>query len=192
MGYEYERHVAAEAVLKACRLTETIRISDSAGKTMEKDDKSPVTVADFSAQAAISLELLKAFSDVPMVAEESLTNLRPDLKEKIFGYVTSAVPGLMHEQILAAIDRCDHGGGASGRYWVLDPVDGTKGFLRGEQYAIALALIEKGKVVLGVLGCPNLPFELKKQDGPKGRPVHFVAEPLQLSATSRASPLRAG
>jgi HAL2 family 3'(2'),5'-bisphosphate nucleotidase len=40
---------------------------------------------------------------------------------------------------------------------VLDPVDGTKGFLRKEQYAIALALIERGEVLLGVLACPNLP-----------------------------------
>jgi 3'(2'), 5'-bisphosphate nucleotidase len=35
-------------------------------------------------------------------------------------------------------------------------VDGTKGFLRGEQYAVALALIERGVVVLGALACPNL------------------------------------
>lgn len=31
-------------------------------------------------------------------------------------------------------------------------------FLRGDQYAIALALLDEGKVVLGVLACPNLPF----------------------------------
>jgi 3'(2'), 5'-bisphosphate nucleotidase len=40
---------------------------------------------------------------------------------------------------------------------VLDPVDGTKGFLRGDQYAIALALVDEGEVVVGALGCPNLP-----------------------------------
>ncbi|KAJ6775159.1 hypothetical protein OIU79_018358 [Salix purpurea] len=45
-----------------------------------------------------------------------------------------------------------------GRHWVLDPIDGTKGFLRGDQYAIALALLDEGKVVLGVLACPNLPL----------------------------------
>ena len=43
-----------------------------------------------------------------------------------------------------------------GRTWVLDPIDGTKGFIRGEQYAIALALMDKGAPVLGVLGCPTL------------------------------------
>ena len=31
-------------------------------------------------------------------------------------------------------------------------------FLRGDQYAIALALLDRGKVVLGVLACPNLPL----------------------------------
>lgn len=31
-------------------------------------------------------------------------------------------------------------------------------FLRGDQYAIALALLDEGKVVLGVLACPNLPL----------------------------------
>ncbi len=39
---------------------------------------------------------------------------------------------------------------------MLDPLDGTKGFLRGGQYAVALALLEQGEVQLGVLGCPNL------------------------------------
>ena len=43
-----------------------------------------------------------------------------------------------------------------GRYWTLDPIDGTKGYLRGGQYAVALALIEDGEIELGVLGCPNL------------------------------------
>lgn len=31
-------------------------------------------------------------------------------------------------------------------------------FVRGDQYAIALALLHEGKVVLGVLACPNLPL----------------------------------
>ena len=41
----------------------------------------------------------------------------------------------------------------------IDPIDGTKGYIRGDQYAVALGLIEDGEVVLGVLGCPNLPVD---------------------------------
>jgi 3'(2'), 5'-bisphosphate nucleotidase/inositol polyphosphate 1-phosphatase len=31
-------------------------------------------------------------------------------------------------------------------------------FVRGDQYAVALGLLDAGEVVLGVLGCPNLPL----------------------------------
>ena len=41
--------------------------------------------------------------------------------------------------------------------WTLDPIDGTKGFLRGGQYAVCLALLIDARVELGVIGCPNLP-----------------------------------
>ena len=57
--------------------------------------------------------------------------------------------------------------------WALDPIDGTKGFLRGEQYAVCLALIVDAKVQLGVIGCPNLSQDASKPDGPKG--CMFVA-----------------
>lgn len=69
----------------------------------------------------------------------------------------SPLKSLGAPQILEAISRCNSTGGPKGRHWVLDPVDGTLGFVRGDQYAVALALIEDGKVVIGVLGCPNYP-----------------------------------
>lgn len=30
--------------------------------------------------------------------------------------------------------------------------------MRGDQYAVALGLLENGEIVVGVLGCPNLPM----------------------------------
>ncbi|MFM8785308.1 MAG: inositol monophosphatase family protein [Phycisphaerales bacterium] len=45
---------------------------------------------------------------------------------------------------------------ARGRCWTIDPLDGTKGYLRGGQFAIALALLEDGVPVVGVLGLPRL------------------------------------
>lgn len=46
--------------------------------------------------------------------------------------------------------------------WTIDPIDGTKGFLRGEQYAVCLALIVDSKVQVGVIGCPNMPYDWNK------------------------------
>lgn len=56
--------------------------------------------------------------------------------------------------------------------WALDPIDGTKGFLRGGQYAVCLALLEDGVPVLGVMGTPNLPLDYKNPSSEKG--VLFV------------------
>ncbi|XP_042478752.1 PAP-specific phosphatase HAL2-like isoform X2 [Macadamia integrifolia] len=74
-----------------------------------------------------------------------------------FGLTVPAM-ALGTKEVLEAINRCNSAGGPSGRHWVLDPVDGTLGFVRGDQYAVALALIEDGEVALGVLGCPNYPM----------------------------------
>ena len=45
--------------------------------------------------------------------------------------------------------------------WALDPIDGTKGFLRVGQYAVCLAFLIDGEVQVGVMGCPNLPIDPK-------------------------------
>ena len=52
--------------------------------------------------------------------------------------------------------------------WTLDPIDGTKGFLRGGQYAVCLGLIVDSEVKLGVVGCPNLPVSPGNPDGSRG------------------------
>jgi len=52
--------------------------------------------------------------------------------------------------------------------WTIDPIDGTKGFLRGEQYAVCLAFLVDAQVQVGVIGCPNLPVDASNPDGPKG------------------------
>ena len=77
--------------------------------------------------------------------------------------------------VLDAIDLGNHDA-SSDSYWTLDPIDGTKGFLRGGQYAVSLALIEKGQVVLGVLGCPNLSADYARSfDDPDPRGCLFYA-----------------
>lgn len=167
-NYERERLIAVAAVNKACRVCQKVRRGYVSSDTLEKKDKSPVTIADFSAQAVVSLALLQSSPEVPVAAEEGLKDTPELIREKITAQVKTRFPEHTDQQILSAIDRCKYGGGPSGRFWTLDPVDGTKGFIRGEQYAIALALIEEGEVVLGVLGCPNLPLGLERPYGPKG------------------------
>jgi 3'(2'), 5'-bisphosphate nucleotidase len=97
-----------------------------------------------------------------------------ELREKVVAAVQRLDPQLSAHEILDIIDTGVYKGGPRGLHWTLDPIDGTKGFLRGEQYAVALALIEDGQVVLGVLGCPSLPHLASVPDGPGG--CMFIAQ----------------
>lgn len=155
--YEQERQSAREIVRDVCRLTS--RIQDeiaSTGHAMAKGDRSPVTVADLAVQAVVSRRLAVEFPGDPLLAEEDadLLKSQPDMAERVLAEVRRHLSDATLNQVLETLERADHGGG--GRYWVLDPIDGTKGFLRGDQYAVALALVVDSRVVVGVLGCPKL------------------------------------
>lgn len=171
MAYEQERAAAVKAVRIASALCARVQTRLVAG-TLTKGDRSPVTVADYGAQAVVSHLLAARFPGLPLIGEEDAAALRTDDNAAIRATVVDAVqqtlPEMDEAAVLAAIDRGNDPGGPTGRRWTLDPIDGTKGFLRMDQYAVALALIEDGEVVLGVLGCPNLPRNAADPDGPRG------------------------
>jgi 3'(2'), 5'-bisphosphate nucleotidase len=130
-----------------------------------------VTVADLGAQVLVSLALAEAFPTDPLVGEEDASQLAADpIRAALEARLAESRAGLDLAAITGALDRGGSAGGPTGRWWTLDPVDGTLGFLRGGQYAIALALVADGEVRLGVLGCPAL----ERADGTVGS--LFVAE----------------
>ncbi len=156
--YEAERHFATKIVEEACALATRVQQQITAtGDAISKDDRSPVTIADLAIQAVISRRLNDRFPGDPLLAEEDATPLDndPTVAKRVLDLARSADERTNPESLRQALSRGDHGGVAD-RYWVLDPVDGTKGFLRGDQYAVALALVQHGRVVVGALGCPNL------------------------------------
>ncbi|KXS13233.1 3(2),5-bisphosphate nucleotidase HAL2 [Gonapodya prolifera JEL478] len=178
MSYAKERDVAINAVLRASRLCQGVFQHLVAGQTLTKKDKSPVTIADYGSQAVVNVVLGQHFPEDPIVGEEDAADLRVEsgrtMKEKVVELANSVFEEKLGEdELLAAIDRGNYAGGAKGRHWTLDPIDGTKGFLRGEQFAVCLALIVDGVVTVGVMGCPNLPVSFSKPDGERG--VLFVA-----------------
>ncbi|KAI8988925.1 3',5'-bisphosphate nucleotidase [Pilobolus umbonatus] len=173
--YSKERAVAIQAVLRASTVCQSVFQHLVANETLTKNDKSPVTVADFSAQAIVNTILQQSVPNDPIIGEEDSKDLQGEsgrvLREKVFSLTNGVLSDnekLSEQQILDAIDRGNYEGGPKGRHWALDPIDGTKGFLRGGQYAVCLALIVNGIVEVGVVGCPNLPIDYKKPDGERG------------------------
>ena len=159
MNRRTQTEVAFNAAGIAARVCRTIQ--QDIGASLDKADRSPVTVADYAAQAIISEHLHRVWPHIPLVGEEDATALRDpanaELAARVVARVRASLPDLDAAGVLAAIDRGTYAGSATGEQWVLDPIDGTKGFLRGDQYAVALALVHDGEPVVGVLACPNLP-----------------------------------
>jgi 3'(2'), 5'-bisphosphate nucleotidase len=158
---EQERDFALELVRGAVQICRMVQTEITPGR-WDKEDRTPVTVADLAVQAVVSAGLHERFPHDPLMGEEESKELREPKWADLLAQVARHVHVVRREQpetaaILDWIERGQQPINAERRYWVLDPVDGTKGFLRKEQYAIALALIEKGEVLLGVLACPNLP-----------------------------------
>lgn len=165
---------ALSAIRKACRITMLLQpntvLSSISGIT--KFDTSPVTIGDFAAQAIVLKILNDTFDGQDIfVAEEGSSNLvsdegdlsneildvfkkcglqeiisnADDLKRSIDLGQTYTSDGKLQKSV---IEKQELYAGSDGkkRTWCLDPIDGTRGFLRGKreggQYCIALALIE--------------------------------------------------
>ncbi len=172
---EKEKQIALEAVTQAAMLCTSVRQEIVEAGTLEKGDKSPVTVADFGVQALVCHHLQAAFPDDVIVGEEDSAALREagneSILEQVVQYVQAHHAGVEADTICQWIDAGN--GEVTDRYWTLDPIDGTKGFLRSDQYAIALALIENGQPQVAALACPALPLAMSNPQ--LGQGVVFVA-----------------
>lgn len=90
-----------------------------------KSDESPVTEADRIAEALIVEGLRAAAPDIPVVAEEEVE--------------AGVAPAAFKAR----------------RFWLVDPLDGTKGFARGgDEYAVCIGLVEDGRALLGAIALP--------------------------------------
>lgn len=176
MAYKHEKQTALAAVKKAAKLCASVQHNLIAADTVEKKDRSPVTIADYGSQAVISTILAREFPKDALVGEEDSLELarNSEMREKIFALVREQQEATDEATMIKMIDRGNGETDYQGRYWTCDPVDGTKGFLRKEQYAVALALIEDGEVKLGVLGCPNLPFDFHNPTAGNGCILYAV------------------
>lgn len=211
---------AIHAVADASRVCRLVQANMGKLRAITKDDASPVTVADFASQAVVSRRLAERLGNIILVGEETSAFLRnPEHAAQLdatLAAVREVWPDATEAELLDAIDAgaadTHHAG-----YWTLDPIDGTKGFLRGEQYAVALAYVERGEPAVAVLAGPALPRDLSlpldrpdrhgslyfavrgegtyelPADQPSAHPVRLVRprraedEPIRLCASVEAS-----
>ncbi len=154
-----------EASLRARSIQDEIVRTAAAHSKQDVDGTgfgvSPVTVADFAVQILVISALHHAFPDDRYIAEESGAELLSAGEETVSSVLAAVGGSFDRARALELLDlgvtgTRDGWSSSGGRTWVLDPIDGTKGFLRGASYAVALSLLSGGRPVVGVLGCPNL------------------------------------
>ena len=120
-----------------------------------KADGSFLTEADLAVQKRVAAELLQHWPDTVFLGEEMTSAQQAEL-------LSSKQP-----------------------VWCLDPLDGTSNFAAGIPYfAISLALLDKGEVVLGIVYDPlrDECFAASKVDGASlnGKPLQVPVSGLEL------------
>lgn len=122
MQQEHEFAAELAVAVKACELAqEVIRgYFLKSFEVEEKDDKSPVTIADVEAEKVIRATLLDAFPEYGFFGEET------------------------GQQAMHSPYR-----------WLVDPIDGTKSFVRGLAFfSTQIALQKDDRLVVGVSNAP--------------------------------------
>ena len=159
---------ALEAVAQAGRVCRLVQGAPGGPERIVKSDHSPVTIGDFAAQAVVARVLRERLGGLSLVGEESSAFLRGSQSG---AHLDKAVAALRESgawpdaQAADVLDAIDDGAGRAqtpGAYWTVDPIDGTRGFLRGQQYCVCLAYMEAGQPTIGVLGCPNMSADLER------------------------------
>lgn len=171
-SYSTELEVARSAARSAARLCLAVQQEMlGAPDRMEKAGKEPVTIADYGAQALILREIRARFPADGAFAEERAADFgsvaSASQRDAVLRHVGASLNQAVSQEDIQT--WLDFGRGQSvERMWAVDPIDGTKGFLRSDQFAIAVALIVRGELAIAALACPKLPYETSESNAELG------------------------
>lgn len=127
---------------------------------VQKSDGSLVTSVDVALQVLILSRLEEIFGAVPAIAEEDLRSIggHPAAEAHCLGLLREwglAAGETLMERVLAS-GGLDGPTGGVDYVWILDPIDGTQGFIDGDHWCPCLALLRRGEVVFAANGHPTI------------------------------------
>lgn len=153
-------HQDLEPIIEAVRLAAALcrEVQDHFLVGNEKTDREPVTIADYGSQAIICRAIRQHFPADAIIAEERgdqfLSAVSTTQRETIEGLVSQVLGETVSEADM--LSWLDHGRDKEAeRTWVIDPIDGTIGFLAKRTYTIAIGVLEHGLAAAAVMGCPG-------------------------------------
>lgn len=125
----------------------------------ELNDSEPVTIADYASQTLIGRALSIHFKDDAVLSEEAgaqFLELTTDKqKAEIINLLTTILDvNVIQSQIVAWLDQGSDKSSAE-RTWIIDPIDGTKGFVAMRHYAIGVGIVENGHPTGAIIAAPG-------------------------------------
>lgn len=149
--------IARKAAICAAAFTSAIRSTGMVWDDAFKDGNEPFTQADLGSQAIILKKIHDSFPEHGVIAEESseaLDLLGAEPTKKICDLLKEYSEWDINPADLR--DNLDWRGDVNHSYiWTVDPIDGTKGYIAGLHYAVAISMMENGTPVLGVIAAPH-------------------------------------
>lgn len=124
-------------------------------------------LADIAEEAAaVILPYWRAGGEVFSKADDSPVTLADQKAEAL---ILSRLAALYPEVQAVAEEQSEANGkpeSAADRFWLIDPLDGTKGFVQGkESFTVNIALIEGSRPVIGVVSAPATSFTWRTAPG---------------------------
>ena len=148
--YEIELKTAVDLARNATQITEWFKLKGF--KSYYKDDKTPVTIADFASQIYIISELKDLFPNDEIIAEEENS---PFVDDKAKNLIKECLSELNLGDLRSIKENIGYRGTSSKRQWTIDPIDGTMGFQKGLSYAVGIGFMINSVPMVCAIAVPN-------------------------------------
>lgn len=152
---------AARQAAWLCREVQHNSFKSATKTSLDKQHTEPVTIADYGSQAIICRALSQSFPDDAIYAEEAGDQFANLLADEHRARVVQLLNDILDvsvttDDVVRWLDFGKDRQGQAARTWVIDPIDGTKGFIAMRHYAIAIGLLDENmQAVGGVMAAPG-------------------------------------
>jgi 3'(2'), 5'-bisphosphate nucleotidase len=130
-------------------------------KYLERTDKAgkePVTIADYGSQAIICRTISQVYPDDGVLAEEQGKEFVELVSQEQRDQIVELLAEVLGENVTEemVVGWLDHGKNRdAAQTWVIDPIDGTKGFIALRHYAVAVGLVQGRDPIGAVMVTPG-------------------------------------
>jgi 3'(2'), 5'-bisphosphate nucleotidase len=172
--------------LRAARASVAICLHATAkpSRAAEKSDGTPVTAADFAAQARVASLMQDMLPLDSLVAEETLAGfdqLPSAIRDDVCVFAQMPLHAVRNAIAFCQRENRDTGSASDGgRLWTLDPIDGSLGLILGSGYSVGIARLPTAAHLIPDVAALALPHRhcilLANEDGLRVHPISLQGD----------------